>query len=165
VLLTLRHLKRLPAASQYWVSEAGVFFKGDVSLWVHRVQSTCPTEDLLPAPQKARPDWPHRKDDPLYQPALLRDGAKRWWMTRTHVRRLSSRLRLLDAVFTILSLDVYIYGEALAPSVCVNAKLLNCQEITNSSTGRGAIEWPALIGWPDDVGSKSENGRILRSCG
>jgi len=146
-LLTLRHLRRVPPAHHYWVSEADVFFKGAVGKWVEHVQERFPNEDVLPLSRDRTLDhWPHREDEQDAQPALLRRSRHSWFTCSEHVRRFS-RL-LLDKLFALLSLDVYVWGEAFAPSLCHNDRQLHCSKKTHAP----------YEGWPNDTWVWYRNG-------
>ena len=145
VLLTLRHEQQLPHADHYWVSESDCFFKGDVSAWVERISASYPSEDLLPRSPPATRGWVHRKQELENQPMFLRNHTQAWHMSYEHVRRFSTRL--LDALFTLLAVDAYIWGEALAPTTCRTVAIFSCSigsEAANEVEGWPIDRWRSL---------------------
>lgn len=155
VLLTLRQQRRLPSARFYWVSEADTFFKGCLVSWVRRTQAAHPTDDLLPPSPRAPRGWVQFGQERDNQPGYLRAPGRRgaWHASQEHVRRFSSRL--LDALHTALTLDVYVWGEALAPTICHAVAFFNCAdggpglEVRRNSSVDPADEQDST-GWPRD---------------
>tara|TARA_B110001452_G_scaffold73272_2_gene59323 strand:+ start:1459 stop:2430 length:972 start_codon:yes stop_codon:yes gene_type:complete len=166
VLLTLRQQRRLPAASFYWVSEADVFFKGDAAAWVRRTQAAHAIDDLLPPSPRAPRGWVQFTQERDNQPGYLRGHDRRgaWHASQEHVRRFSGRL--LDALHTSLALDVYVWGEALAPTLCHTVALFHCAgggdglEVRSGSSS--ADEHDGARGWPRDTWSivQTQRGRF-----
>lgn len=155
VLLTLRQQRRLPVASFFWVSEADVFFKGDAASWLQRTEAAHPRDDLLPPSPRAPRGWVQFGQERDNQPGYLRGRRDTWHASQEHVRRFSTRL--LDALHTALALDTYVWGEALAPTICQAVALFHCaaggaglEVRRNSSSSPADADEQDGAGWPRD---------------